>query len=167
MPEMFPIHRPVNVMQNIVNAFLEGAPFTEQLCDKVAATYSYERVIVSYKRSLEFVKSILNQSKRYSANSDIYVIETPFEFNDLEIALAVRLYNLSYHGAKILVINNSIVYIPKDLLKHTEEEIRIHVYKTIQDQKPGPVAKFFSALTAKFKGSRRKKVTVGMHLASS
>lgn len=167
MPEMFPIHRPVNVMENIVDAFLEGAPFTEQLCDKVAATYSCERVAVSYKRSLEFVKSILNQAKRYSANSDVYVVETPFEFTDFEVALAIRLYNLSYHGAKILVINNSIVYIPKDLLKHTEEEIRIHVYKNIQSQKPGLVAKFFSALTVKLKGSHRKKVANDMHLASS
>lgn len=165
MPNQFPIHRPVNVMHNIISEFLDGAPFTEQLCDKVVGTYCDNLTGASYKRNLEFVKTVLDRAVRYRVGTGIYAVETDFEFNDLEIALVVRLLNLCYHGTHILTLNNSIIYIPKELHTYTEEEIRIHVYKSIQNKKPGRLAQFFGRI--KSKRSRRKLVTVGMHMAAA
>lgn len=167
MPNQFPIHRPVNVMQNIIMEFLDGAPFTEQLCDKVVATYCTDFTGASYKRNLEFVKSVIDRAKRYHIGNNIYAVETEFEFNDLEIALVVRLLNLCYHGERILTLNNSIIYIPKELHNYTEEEIRIHVFKSIQNKKPGRMRQFFGRLKAKVQSKHSHKlVTVGTHIAS-
>lgn len=166
MSSQFPIHRPVNVMQIIIADFLDGAPFTEQLCDKVSATYCAEAIGISYKRNLEFVKSVLDGAKHYQVGTSIYAVEADFVFTDLQVALVIRLINLCYHRTRIITLNNSIVYIPKELHTYTEEEIRLHTYRSIQNKKPGFVRRFFGHIKAKIYGNRRKLVTVGMLTAS-
>ena len=131
-------HRyPVNTLQVITEDFLEGAPFTEQLCDKIITGFSATPTeAVSYKRHMEFVKQIVSRAKHIKANGNVYALETNFEFSELELALVIRLLNLAHHGQCILVLNDNIIYIPKNLRAMDTETLRVYVYKTIKGLKP-------------------------------
>ena len=136
MSDKYPVRYPTNTMHGVIQEFLEGVPFSESLCNRVSSTYCTDISEVSYKRRLEFVKSIFTQSKHGCILPDVYAVNTSFEFDALETALVIRLINLSYHGELIVVLNGAIVYIPKSLRNHTEEEIRIHTHRRIQSVKP-------------------------------
>ena len=137
MSNAYQVRYPVNTLQAITQDFLEGAPFTEQLCDKIVSSFSATPAeTTSYKRHLEFVKQIVNKAKHIKANDNVYALETNFEFNELELALVIRLLNLAHHGQSVLALNDNIIYIPKNLRAMETEMLRVYVYKTIKGIKP-------------------------------
>lgn len=167
MSQHFPIQYPVNIMQGVVHDFLDGAPFTEQLCDKVVGTYCAELSAVSYKRNLEFVKAVLERSKHGKLRDNLYYVQTNFEFNDMEVALLVRLLNLCYHTKMIIALNERIIYIPEAYKSYTEDEIRVLVYKTILNKRPSKLQKLKAKLFAKSKSAKRPKITADLVSANS
>lgn len=134
--DKYPIRPPVNTMASIVQDFLEGAPFTEALCDKVTATYCISGNQVSYKKRLEFVKTVFTQSQHTQVGQTHYVIQSHYEFEEIELALMIRLLNLSYHAQRIIVLNGAIIFIPQFLRHHTEETIRIYTHQCLQNNVP-------------------------------
>lgn len=147
MDDKYDINPPVNAMLSIVDDFLEGAPFTESLCERVASTYSLEETTLSYKKTMQFVKSVMGQSRRTSAGKDVVVFHVGYSFSDLEKALLIRLINLSCHGKSIIVVNGEIVFIPQGFRKYKGDEIRLYVHHAIESAKPSWVHRFLSIFT--------------------
>jgi hypothetical protein len=154
----YPVRLPVNALQNLIQEFLDGAPFTESLCDRVTSTYCLGEDNASYKRQLEFVKSIFNQSQHARIYPDVFVIQTSFELTDLQVALMVRMVNLSYHKEVVITLNGSIVYIPDPMRHYTEEEIRIHTHKRIQSVRPGKISTWLKRRAERRQQLRKEKI---------
>lgn len=167
MKDKYPVNPPLNAMEGIVQEFLEGAPFTEQLCDKVASTYRITNHPVSYKACLGFVKGLFSQCKHGCIAPDVYVINTSFEFDPLQAALMIRLINLCHHGECIIVLNEVIVYIPKPLRRHSEEEIRIHTHKRIQSVIPSKLSTWFKGKALPLSPSHQKDAPDNLTLAAT
>lgn len=147
MTDKYKITPPVNAMLSIVDDFLEGAPFTEALCERVTATYSMDYTGVSYKRTMELVKSVMSQSRRFNAGKDVVSFHTGYVFSDLEKAMAIRLINLSRHGKAIIVLNDEIVFLPQGFRKYKDEEIRLYTHHAIQMAKPSWIQHILSIFT--------------------
>ena len=169
MKDKLPVRRPVNMLQNIIQDFLEGAPFTEQLCNKVAATYEMEHsgVQVSYKKHLEYLKTVLNRGQNCYLGNGVHAVKLDFDPNEFELALIIRFLNLSHHGSRVIVLNEQIIYIPKALRHHTEEEIRRYTYRVIQGVKPNRLSIAWSNYIEKRYRKQNKTVPIQMELATA
>ncbi len=139
MNHLLPILPPVNQMHTVVQEFLDGAPFAEVLCDQVILTYDLgqKQTQGSYKRHINFVKDMLNKSDVSMYGTDVCIIQTSLQYNfsDVETALVVRLTNLATHCRRIIVVNDRIVYVPKNFKDVTEEDLRKHAYFYLQRAK--------------------------------
>lgn len=87
---------------------------------------------VTYMEVIEFVKKLIPNN--YVVTTDLIYLRNKNINKELHVYI-VRLLNLTYKGAKIIVINDDVAYIPEKYKYYNQDLLRLSLNKTINSIK--------------------------------
>ena len=110
-------------LETVFLGFISGMPYKPELLQKTLETYTLRRDI-DYPTEMRSVRNMLSSMIHGVWRNEVYTVLTNGHVvTSTELMLMIRCINISHHGARTIIINDDVVFVPESLQSFPDEEV--------------------------------------------